>query len=241
MQLACAVTTAPRDGADYLPRTLASLKAAGIERPVVVAEPDSPVPYDCPEVMRHAKRRGCYPNFRAALAYLLDARPEAEGLLVFQDDVDVSPGLSGWLERTPWPSEPRQIGALSLYTQASMDDGSDGWREVTEVEGKKFGGALAVVMPKHAARKLVNRPTRPECLTQIGFALGEFCREHHLECWRHAPSFVKHTGGISAISKRNNVVETESIRRHRQCGRFVTDAETMQYENCAGLSGDRRA
>jgi len=192
VRFAVGVTTAPR-GVDYLARTLASLKAAGWERPTVFAEPGSPIPAGhCPgQVVQRDQSLGIFGNWRQSLLDLLDG--DAEAILLCQDDVVLCRGARARLERDLWPT-PR-TGCVSLYCGAPHATG----RGLTRIRRKNIWGACALVFPRDAAARLIDhrlvRNWRRS--KKVDILVGSVLNALHLELWAYSPSLAQHVGAIS--------------------------------------------
>lgn len=115
MQIACAVTTAPRK-VSYLESTLESIDAAGFERPLVS--------YD------ETLALGSYRNFKRTVLELLESSPTADAYLIFQDDISVARGLRQWIEKNFWPESPEKIGVASLYCAVPHCFNRQGWHKL---------------------------------------------------------------------------------------------------------------
>lgn len=211
-----AITTSPRENADYLPQTLESLNHAGWVNPVLVAEPGSRLPSGF-DVLQNEQSLGPWPNFRNALSHLHTTWPDEEWYAVFQDDALFTNGLAAWLVHNFPPESPETIGVVSLYTSSTYHQSAHGWAKEQEVSGRKSGGALAILIPNHAVPKLLHNPPYPASRTNTDRSLGEFCRLERLSYWRHNPSFVKHIGDVSAIAVRNRVGFNPAVQKSRNC------------------------
>tara|TARA_Y100000034_G_scaffold116174_1_gene154179 strand:- start:76 stop:744 length:669 start_codon:yes stop_codon:yes gene_type:complete len=196
-----AITTAERDGEDYLPTTLRSLRDAGFADTAIFAEPNAPAPANL-HVIRNLKKRGAYPNFLHALKWLTFSKPFADAYIVWQDDIEVSLGLRQHLNDLLWPADRETIGVVSLYAAGLYGLEGEGLVNITD---HRAYGALAYVFPRHAAVKLTSDPPRRGSLTMTDVSVGEFCRREGLSYWVHNPSLVRHIGDVSSISSRNKM------------------------------------
>jgi hypothetical protein len=207
MKIDSCVTTCPR-AEPYLEATLASLERAGFTPRIFVDDPPS----------------GAYQAFLKALGAMLDT--DADAVIVFQDDVEVSLGLHDWLVRNLFPEDPLSIGCLSLYTAASQDPGKPGWHQLPTVKrtgpDKKVRdrtipfGALAFVFPMASAKRLCKFP--PSRLARNGTCMqvGEFCDYAGLKFLHHSPSLCRHIGVVSAVNSVWDIHDHES-NPHRNC------------------------
>lgn len=236
LEIAVAITACPREGADYLPQTLNSVKSSGFYDPVIMAESGTVVPLGGKRVQSKddGHRRGPWLQFLNCLRFLLDA-DECEGqpdaVLIFQDDIRVSRGMADYLQeslRFLYEDEARwsTVGAISCYCPAHFHSETTGWTETPDICGSKADGALAILMPVHAARKLL---ADPQTISRnlVDFQIGEFCCRNNLSFWRHSPSLVKHMGVVSAIANRRNVEKNPLILAMRDCKVFCEDCADL--------------
>lgn len=212
-----AVTTAPRPSADYLPETLRQLASAGFPRPLIVAEPGSPVS----DAIVNPERLGPCGNFRRALSELL--RTDSEWLAVFQDDIEVSRGLFPWVLN----DIPRfnKCGVVSLYTPQPQASDEHGWKCVDGISPKTPVGALAILMRHKIARMYIAKPEPSGINRPTTVSLAEFCQVSGLDWYVHNPSFVRHTGEVSAIDMRRNLPPIITLQR--QCKDFCEDVSVL--------------
>lgn len=191
---------------DLLPRTLASLAAAGFDQPrlFVDGERDVSVYIDRfgLEVTNRYPLLRTFGNWWLALAELYVRTPLADRYAVFQDDFVTYRNLRLYLEACPYPVR----GYWNLYTfpvnQALCPAGHTGWYPSNQL-GK---GAVALVFDREtvltllASRYMAERPQDLHrghrsvdggivtALTQVGW------REYV-----HSPSLVQHTGLHSSM------------------------------------------
>ncbi len=168
------VTTCPQRVTDgLLARTLASLAAAGWERPRVFLDGTLPVGADVPglgglEVVERGERVKPYLNWILAVTELYYRHPCADRFAVFQDDVVFCRGLREYLERSAWPGP--SPGYLNLYSAPSNEDvapsGHTGWYESKvlsqhphaahrELRLQSGQGALALVFDRGGVETLL--------------------------------------------------------------------------------------
>ncbi len=194
MNWATAITTAPRSEY-YLPETIASLSAAGWDKPTIFAEPDSPVPMGC-QVVDAETKQGSWPNFLRALGTMIEWRPNADWYAVFQDDILIAENCRAWLE----PQLPPD-GIVSLYCSGKTSEGRQpGWFQIEQgIAARRAYGALAVLFPAVLAKMLVTERPGRGSLTKTDIHIGRFCDKHEISYWYHTPSLVRHVGHVSAI------------------------------------------
>lgn len=222
MKLVSAVTTAPRfelvpvstgkfkrrAPVDYLTGTLESLHTAGFE-PIVVNDPEF---------------EGSWPTLRKALGTLLENDEAAEALCVWQDDIRVAAGLSGWLDANLWPCEPAEIGVVSLYTAAVNLQSEDGWFRLSDLAIHRPFGACGYCFPRWAAQRLIDNPTNVAFSMGSDTSVASFCIREGLDYWMRSPGFCQHVGSISSIGN------TRGLDPQRSAGRWIVDCATMAVD-----------
>jgi len=213
MKLATAITTAPRDGVSPLARTVASLRRSGIEHPLIFAEPGSSIPawvHEVSTIHRRGQRLGAWENWLCSLFDTLRAEPDAEAILMCQDDVLVCRELPRFLDEHLWPS-PR-CGLVQLYTSACYRRRPDGLSPLAFPLEHHLMGACACLMPRHVAQQVVNwafrwgwrghpRETidRPVDKVAIDPFLGETMMSLGYEIWLCNPSLAEHKAQHSSL------------------------------------------
>ncbi len=208
MNIAAAVTTCPRTGVDYLTATLESLHDAGLE-PLVV--PDT-------------KRAGSWPTMRLALECLLSFPGDAEGLVIFQDDIEVAAGLRDWLDSNLWPDDPARIGVCSLYCASVNLQPVDGWLDLSSLPVENAFGALAFCFPRRSAELFLQDHSLDAFLMGSDRNIATLCRKHGLRYMLHSPGFIRHVGEVSAIHDHRGLIPS------RKAGRWISDCATMAVE-----------
>jgi len=224
-----AVTTAPRR-VPTLENTLRSLEAAGWSRDdvTIFAEPDSPVP-DGWRVERAAEMLGAWKNSLRAVETALRTRPDADAVLLLQDDVELSAGLKTLLESLAIPAD---AGLVSPYcpTVYAPDNGAAGLFPVQPGKFKGlpwFGlvGALTVAMPRAAAEQLVaDEWVRSyEWDRWVDGVFGHWCHRARRRPYFHFPSLAKHTGTTSTLHG------SATATGHRQANTFSDAIDAEQF------------
>lgn len=209
MKIISAVTTSPRpDGVDYLPDTLKSLNNAGFDDPLVVVDDDF---------------RGSWPMLRTALGLLMTDR-EADCLIVFQDDILVSRGLLGWLEKTLWPSDPATIGCVSLYTAGANGQLEQGWYTSDDLPVFRPWGACGLCFPRRSVRLLLTNPPNTALMTQSDASIATFCRMNGMKLYMHSPSFIQHVGAVGSLGVGDN----RGLIPERCAAWFCEDVKELQ-------------
>jgi hypothetical protein len=151
----------------------------------------------------HEPKLGPLPNYYLALAELLMREPDAEALMLVQDDVifDDRHDLRAYLEETLWPAEP--IAAVSLYCSRAYTRPLAGWHTL----GTRWvWGALAFIFPRESAQQLVTDPLvfdhrsdPADGLVCIDILIGRWAERRQLPIYFPSPSLAQHIGNESAI------------------------------------------
>ena len=143
------------------------------------------------------KELGSYDCFRECLKILV-TKPNIDAVLIFQDDIEVSKNLSQL--KLPPEVWNKKTGIVSLYTAGPQQPEIPGWSKLPQTENSEpLYGALAVLMPKNVAVDFSMNPPNPAAMTMTDFWLSQYCKAKELDIWIHSPSFVRHTGVVSAI------------------------------------------
>lgn len=200
------VTTVPSRREDLLPRTLASLRAAGFDAPRLFVDGletfragDYEDRFGLPVTARWPEVR-LYGNWYLALLELWIREPQADRFAIFQDDLVTYRNLRGYLDRAPYP--PR--GYLNLYTfprnQKLCPEGHTGFYKSDQM-GK---GAVGLVFDREAVLTLLSsshmaeRPLHADRgWRNIDGGVVEAMRKVCFVEYVHNPSLVQHTGQLS--------------------------------------------
>lgn len=227
-----AVTTVPSRRADgTLARTLASLAAAGFDRPhlFVDGEPDSKRWTD-----EFGERVTCrWPAARTAANWVLSLYEmwcrdsQADRYAIFQDDFVTCLGLREYLESCSYAEK----SYYNLYTfpnnqrlapRTEAGGTADGWFRSNQL-GK---GAVALVFDRAAVLALLSHPYLPErflsvdenpltggrrCDRSIDGGVVECLKRQGFTEWCHSPSLTQHTGIESSMGNRRHAL-AESFR-----------------------------
>lgn len=220
LRWAYGVTTCPQRRKDLLPRTLASLRLAGFDRPHLFVDGARDGQAWADEFGLDVTCRfpavNVYGNWLLSLTELYLRHPAAERLAVFQDDLTTVRNLREYLSRAPYPEK----GYLNLYTFASNQSycppGRVGWfesRPLNEGDPARMQtgrGALALVFSRPAVLTLLSHPHTTERAQDATYGWrkvdGGVVTAMNLAGWReyvHNPGLVQHTGHASTMCKRN--------------------------------------
>lgn len=216
------LTTVPRRRTNVLPRTLASLKDAGFDKPTLfvdgISRDDATAwerEFGLPVVNR-SPQIGAFGNWVLGLVELCIRNPRADRFAIFQDDFVTYPNLRQYLERSNMPED----GYCNLYSFPSNEiirPKEVGWYEARPLEGKnatlyhgKPGqtnrGAVALVFSRAAVIKLFSSEhlaTKPfearDPTKRIDGCVGTALNKAGFREYVHNPSLVQHTGAVSAM------------------------------------------
>jgi len=128
MNWAYGITTVPERASTLLPQTIASLAAAGFDRPVLFVDGHIPG-YEDLEVVTHP-RVGQLRNWMHALFYLFTTK-DADRYAIFEDDVLACRQLREYLERCP----PGKVywNLLTLDENRAFTNDAPGWHESNQL------------------------------------------------------------------------------------------------------------
>lgn len=218
MEWAYGVTTVAERFHSTLPKTLASLAAAGFDRPRLFIDGAGPqlVQWYVDEfalpVSPRLPRIGLAANWCLSAVELYLYQPMADRYAIFQDDVLACRNLRAYLEACPYPER----GYLNLFTfldnEQLVKHAVDGWLEGSELVSRKAQtyhgrrqqagrGALALVFNREALTTLLSHPhlvNRPqlgiESAAKIDGGIVEAMNQAGYREYIHNPSLVSHIG-----------------------------------------------
>jgi hypothetical protein len=218
-----------------LPRTLASLREAGFDKPRLFVDGANPRMAERYEsefrlevTARHPVIR-VYGNWVLSLAELYIREPNMNRYAVFQDDFVTYRNLRGYLEKCPYPEK----GYWNLYTMPSNQivcpktaggqEQKVGWYPSNQ-NGR---GAVALIfsleavltlltnqtpvanLPGSAVKHMVDRPM--DCHRGWRSVDGGVSEAMTKAGWKehvHNPSLVQHTGMVSAMRNKPHKLAT---------------------------------
>lgn len=222
-QWAVGVTTSPRR-APTLAACLRSLIDAGWPQPQLFIDGDVEMPTEFAGLARTIRipAAGARQSYYLAVQELLQRFPEAEALMLVQDDA-YWPGhlpMRGYLERCLWPgSEPGLVSAWCCTDDTATEAGWH-WR----ASPWKFG-AVVFVFSRQAAEKFVQDPliqqacsSRPENHSGgLSLLIGDWAARAGVPVHFPTPSLVQHLGEVSTIWENSRAVGV------RRASRFLGD------------------
>lgn len=200
------VTTVPSRLDDLLPRTLASLAAAGFDKPhlfVDNATDETAYAQFGLTCTFHFQNIKTYGNWMTSLWELYIADPHADRYAIFQDDIVAYRNLREYLDASPYPG----LGYLNLYTYPKnhkiVAGKPRGWHRSNQL-GK---GAVALVFNNQAVVDLLGSEYMPRRIQNSkrghrfvdGAIVEAFNKKMKQHEFVHHPSLVQHTGVVSSM------------------------------------------
>lgn len=215
MRWSYGVTTVESRRRSLLPRTLASLKAAGFDRPHLFVDGGRDSAGWEKEFGLTVTLRGGDP-VRTAGAWVLSLyelycrEPSADRFAVFQDDLITYRGLREYLTKAPYPTK----GYCNLYTFPSNEKlvptGTDGKPRPGWFRSAQNGrGAVGLVFDREAVVELLasrHMAERPQDAHRghrsIDGGILESMRKAGWTEYCHWPSLVQHEGEVSSMGNK---------------------------------------
>jgi hypothetical protein len=199
------VTTVIERIGDLLPRTLASLSAAGFDKPRLFVDGQEDgsryEKFGLPVTTRYPKVRTAG-NWILSLWELYLRNPKADRYAIFQDDFVTYRNLRSYLNLCEYPSK-GYWNLLSFMQNESIVNESKGWVPAKKLTGR---GAVALVFDKDAVQVLLSSPhmsKRAENPSRGHKVIdGAIVQAFHNMEWNeyiHSPSLVQHTGLESSM------------------------------------------
>ncbi len=188
-----AILTAPRPQSTLL-QTIGAMKRAGW--PLVRV-------FDGTPPVGPTNPKGCTGGNIRLMEAVLDERPDAEALMIVEDDVLFSTGVREYLERTAWPAPPERIALISPYCPIAYSNhnkpyGVNGrWHR--EIRGLYLAGSQCWIYPMQQLPGIIEAIKKSEY--GVDRAVGTYAEQAGLEVWYHTPSLCQHIGlgGNSAV------------------------------------------
>jgi hypothetical protein len=145
---------------------------------------------------------GAWPNYYLALQELLLRHPDADVLMIVQDDACFydQECLPEYLDRVLWPTDPP--GIVSLYCSSAYTNDRSGWHAISE---EWVWGALAFAFPRERACQLLTDPGviahrwKSGGLKLIDEVIGKWALRESVPIHFPTPSLVQHLGATSTI------------------------------------------
>lgn len=218
MEWSYGITTVPARFNTTLPKTIASLKAAGFDNPrlYVDGHDDSKLVKDRfgLEATCHFPNLRTFGNWITTLWDIYIRNPHALRYAIFQDDFITCSNLKEYLEITPYPEK----GYLNLYTfpanQERCPKGHVGFYPANQ----KGLGAVALIFTREAVEILLSHQhmaKRPQHKTRghkaIDGGIVETFRKSGWKEYVHNPSLVQHIGRTSSMGNRTQPLATSFL------------------------------
>ena len=220
---AVGVTTAPRRSPTLAP-CLRSLIDAGWPDPHLFIDGEVEIPPEFSDLARTIRLPavGARQSYFLAIVELLQKFPEAQALMLVQDDA-FWPGhlpMREYLEQCLWPgSEPGLVSAWCCTDDTAPESG---WHK--RMKPWKFG-AVVFLFARETAEKLVHDPlmqlactSRPENHSGgLSMLIGDWAARVGVPVFFPTPSLVQHLGEVSTIWENSRAVGV------RRASRFLGD------------------
>lgn len=233
--IAYAITLAPRP-TPVVQELLEQLRGEGVT-PYVFAEPGSPeVDYGIvierpsviaarvfPDTETDAKF-GAYRNYIQSLADIRQIEPDADVIVMLQDDVTLSPGLPEWLQENLWPSA--DCGMVSPYTPTRKGFTKDGLTGMLQMSrGTPQTAGPTMILKAEAVDAIINHDLTPAWkgkmngptvaganMKHLDVFTGRVLDELSLSRWHVNPSLAKHNSLKGNSTLKHNLQKDEECR-----------------------------
>lgn len=206
-QWAYGLTTIPQRVDSLLPRTIASLREAGFDKPRIFidggTEEDAKRLRDTLglEVTHRTPAILTVGNWFLGMIELYIRNPHAQRYIIFQDDLIVAKNLRSYLEKLPYPNR----GYGNLYTvpeNAKLVPTTNGQKTTGWHKSNQLGrGALALVFDNTtliellSARSIMEKPKHAHRgWRNLDGAILTALQSKGIQEYVHYPSLVQHTG-----------------------------------------------
>ncbi len=206
MEWAIGVTTVPQRITTTLPRTLASLSAAGFDDIRLFVDGYDDLGYPCFGLLRSIRgdRIGAFGNWWLAAWELYIRNPKADRYAIFQDDVLLFRNVRQYLELLPYPDH--GYCNLALYPQNQQWCVEPGWNRVG---GHRGWGAQGLVFSHEAMRALLRtddnillKPGSGQGTRNLDGAVADSMHNSGWDEYVHFPSLLTHIGDVSELGNR---------------------------------------
>lgn len=209
---AVGVTTAPRRS-PTLSTCLRSLAAVGWDQPHLFIDGAVEIPDEFGSLSRtvHSPARGARQSYYLALQQLLEQNPDADALLLVQDDAlwPAHLPVREYLEAALWPGPQRGIVSCWCCTDDTASEA--GWHTIARPW--KFG-AVAFIFPRECAERFVRdaeiqyscRNEATAATAGISMLIGNWAWQAGIPISFTTPSLVQHIGEVSAIYETSRAV-----------------------------------
>lgn len=207
MKWSYGITTVPSRMQTLLPRTVASLAAAGFDNPRLFVDGwhGDPTYLGLPVTTRDTPVR-LVGNWYAGMYELYSREPNANRYAMFQDDVLAVGNLRKYLERCIYPRD----GYLNLYTfpENTKKGHTSGWAQ----SNQRGMGALGLVFNRDVlqmllqSKRMANKPADAGMRSwkRLDGGVVEGLKEFKVYEYVHFPSLLQHTG--TEVSSLGNLI-----------------------------------
>ena len=202
------VTTCPQRLTTLLPKTLASLAAAGFDRPRLFVDGPCQLSFDGLPINQRDSRSGGFMNWLLGAWELYVREPMSARYAMFEDDLIMCCGVREYLQQCAFPEK----GYLNLITAWSNEnkvfDKPAGWHKSDQL-GR---GAQALVFSHDAMVALLQqffeykpqitekKPKLPEFNNTDGAIQHALVRMAKFTEYVHSPSLVQHVGRETTLN-----------------------------------------
>ena len=220
---AVGVTTAPRR-IPTLEMCLSSLCDVGWESVHVFVDGDVELPEQVSQQHQTIRRpaAGAWRNFYLAIVELLSRYPEADAIMMVQDDAYWPKGfpVREYLEQLHWPNDQRFL--VSPYCCADYATDQNGWNKFS---GTWQYGAVALVFSRTSAEAFVaDSMVMSRCKSSqsggIDTIVGLWAEQNQISIYFPTPSLVQHVGDVSTLWRTSRAVGL------RRAVKFLGDFKT---------------
>ena len=222
MQFAVGITTAPRERPTFA-ECYQSVLGTGFTSPYVFADAYTPPGVEDRLVVRPntlakpvlpvvGTRYGAWRNWLQSLADLLHAEPDAEGILLVQDDVRFCRGVKDFLADGHWRLSGSGLVALSLSFAYRGIAQNRGLNDIS-INRAVLAGAWALLFPREVAQAILVHPLcqdapkawhtkfrDPVMAKGIDSAVGRILLQMGYKFHAYRPSLAQHFGEASTIN-----------------------------------------
>ncbi|MCA9070706.1 MAG: hypothetical protein KDA84_17370, partial [Planctomycetaceae bacterium] len=241
-RIAVGVAAAPRNP-PTIRECLHSLKRAGFEKVRVFSDNGLQLSAEeqqlCAQEIQRSGRLGAWQNFVQSARDLLELEPNADGILMVQDDAIFCRNVQSFVTRLPIPAGAGVVllGAAPIYTPLGR-----GLVRLTPDQADDLRGAWALLFPRHALESLVKhdlastwqgwanrRIENPADRKGVDTFVGRVMNNLGLDCYPYVPSLVDHVG-MSTLGHGAAV-------GHRAAALFPgVDFDALQFDRSARSS-----
>jgi hypothetical protein len=219
---AVGVVTAPR-AESYIATTLQSIKNGGWDDFTVFAEPGTKINAD--KIVIRPTVYGDWSNWYCALSELAQTNPNADYLLMFEDDCIMCQNVRQYLEIVVPKLD--EFAALSFYTPAFYNRFSTENMFNKEFEGSRTLGTVTVCMKMNTALDFISDPeiskrrflSRSSTMAAQDWSntakdvfLGLWAKRKGLPIYYHTPSLAQHIGQKTTLVLTYSIYDSETQR-----------------------------